>query len=181
MPRNQPLGRPSEDRLGFGRFWTCRRMWGPCLLVILATGQGCFSYAVTELPQIRLQNEIRVELEDTGYRRIAPGGASRNQRPRLEGRLAKVDRDSLTVSVWIGEPYLGTPFQSTYQDIVVPLEDVRVVEARRLSRRRTTLAAAGTVALIAFLIDTIGLVNILGDGGVGEPPPDPPTRGGRVR
>ena len=152
-------------------------MLGLFLLVIPATGQGCFSYAVTELPQIQLQNEIRVELEDTGYRRIAPG-ASRNERPRLEGRLARADSDSLTVSVWIGAPYLGTPFQSAYQDIVVPLDDVRLVEARRLSRRRTALAAAGTVALIAFLIDSIGLVNLLGDGGVVVAPPDPPTREG---
>ena len=180
MPRNQPSGRPSEDRLGFGRLRTCRRMWGPCLLVILATGQGCFSYAVTELPRIRLQEEIRVELEDRGYRRIAPG-ANRDDMPRLEGRLARVDSDSLTVSVWIGEPYLGTPFQSTYQDIVVPLDDVRLVETRRLSRKRTALTAVGAVAIIVFLIDSIGFVDILGDGGVGEPPPDPPTRGGRVR
>lgn len=180
MQRNRPSDDPLEDRFGFVRFLTGRRMSRVLLLGILATGQGCFSYTVTELPRIRPQEEIRVELEDRGYRRIAPG-ANRNHRPRLEGRLARVDSDSLTVSVWIGEAYLGTPFQSTYQDIVIPLHDVRAVETRKLSRRRTALTAAGTVAVIAFLIDSIGFVDILGDGGVGEIPPDPPTQGWRVR
>ena len=180
MQMDRRSGNPSEELCGFVRFLTGRRTSWPFLLGILATSQGCFSYTVTELPGIRPQEEIRVELEDRGYRRIAPG-ANPNDRPRLEGRLARVDSDSLTVSVWIGEPYLGTPFQSTYQDIVIPLEHVRLVETRRLSRKRTALTAAGAVAVIAFLIDSIGFVDILGDGGVGEVPPDPPTQGWRVR
>ncbi len=177
MQLNRLSGSFSEQCFGFVRFLTGRQVSWLYLLAILVTGQGCFSYAVTELPGIRLQEQIRVELEDRGYRRIAPG-ANPNDRPRLEGRLARVDSDSLTVSIWIGEPYLGTPFQSAYQDIVVPLEHVRLVETRRLSRKRTALTAAGAVAIIAFLIDSIGFVDILGDGRVGEVPPDPPTRGG---
>ncbi len=180
MQRNRPSSSPSEESLGFTRFPTGRATSWPSLLWVVATGQGCFSYSVTELPRIQPQEEIRVELEDRGYRRIAPG-ANPNDRPRLEGRLARVDSDSLTVSVWIGEAYLGTPFQSTYQDIVIPLHDVRAVETRKLSRKRTVLTAVGTTAIIAFLIDSIGFVDILGDGSVGEAPPDPPTQGWRVR
>ena len=180
MQRNPLSGDPSEERFGFVRFLTGRRAQWLYLLAILATGQGCFSYTVTEIPRIRPQEEIRLELEDRGYRRIAPG-ANRNDRPRLEGRLARVDSDSLTVSVWIGEAYLGTPFQSAYQDIVIPLHDVRAVETRRLSRKRTALTTVGTVALIALLIDSIGFLDIFGDGGVGEQPPDPPTQGFRGR
>ena len=60
---------------------------------------------------------------------------------------------------------------------MVPLDDVRRVEARRLSPRRTALVAGATVALIVVLIDSIGLVNVLGSGG-GEFVPDPPDPGG---
>ena len=92
----------------------------------------------------------------------------------LEGQLAGVTNDSLTLSVWIGEAYRGTPFESAYQDIAIPLIDVLRVEHREFSRKRTALVAAGVVAVIFVLIEGIGLVNFLGNGGEDDEP-DPPV------
>jgi len=172
MLKRQPPGCPSSDCVGIVRFRTRRRRAGILLLVVLATGQGCYSYHTTQLPDIQLGEEVRLVLEDRGYRRVAPG-AAQEAAPMLEGRLAGVTNDSLTLSVWIGEAYRGTPFESAYQDIAIPLIDVQRVEHREFSRKRTALVAAGVVAVIFVLIEGIGLVNFLGNGGEDDEP-DPP-------
>ncbi len=172
MPKTQPPRSSSPEAGCHIRFRTRRRQTGILLLAILTTGQGCYSYHATQLPDVQPGEEVRVVLEEAGYRRVAPG-AAREAAPRLEGRFAGVTDDSLTVQVWIGEAYRGTPFESAYQDLVIPLIDVQRVENRVLSGKRTALVATGVVALIAVLIDSLGLVNILGNGG-GEGIPDPP-------
>jgi len=142
------------------------------LLAVLATGQGCYSYHAAELPSLVPPEEIRVELEQAEFRRVAPG-ASMVGPPRVEGRFSRLAQDSLVVSVWIGDAYRGTPFESTYQDISIPLAEILRVENRKLSRSRTALVAAGAVTLIAVLIDGIGFVDIFGGGGDDGPPVPP--------
>lgn len=172
MLKRQSPGCPSSGCVDVVRFWTRRRRTGILLLVVLATGQGCFSYHTTQLPDVQPGEEVRIVLQETSYRQIAPGAAP-EAAPRLEGRLVGVRDDSLTLSVWIGEQYRGTLFESTYQDLVIPLMDVQRVEHRVLSGRRTALASAGVVVLIVSLIESIGLVKILGSGG-GDNIPNPP-------
>jgi hypothetical protein len=143
---------------------------------VLALGQGCYGYRATELPSLVPGEEVRVELNEAEYRRVAPGAALVGAN-RLEGRFAGLTEDSLLLSVWIGEAYRGTPFESAYQDVPIPRSDVARVENRQLSRTRTALVSVGVAALIAVLIDSVGLVEIFGGGRGGDlpgpPEPDP--------
>jgi hypothetical protein len=150
-------------------------------MAVLASGQACYSYHTAQLPNIQPGEEIRLSLEEEGFRRVVPG-AGQNAAPRVEGRLAGVTNDSVTVRVWIGEAYQGTPFYSTYQNLTLSLEQVRSVEHRTLSRRRTALVAGGALVLIGVLIESIGFTDLFGDGGGGTipQPPDPTGIGGTV-
>jgi hypothetical protein len=142
------------------------------LLLVLPFSQGCYSYQTTQLSNLQRGEQIRVVLEEDGFRRVVPG-AARSASPRFEGRFSGSTDDSLTVSVWIGEAYRGTPFEAAYEDIMIPRVDLQRVEHRRLSKPRTAVAAAGIVAGIVVLIESIGVVNFLGNGGESGPP-DPP-------
>jgi hypothetical protein len=148
------------------------------LLLVLAAGQGCYRYHAVQLPGLETGEDVRIELRQAEYRRIAPGSAFGGP-GRMKGRFGGVRQDSLVLSVWIGEGYQGTPFASAFQDLVIPLADVVAVENRQLSKGRTGVVAAGVVALAAVLIDSVGLVEIFGSGG-GEGPPQPPEPEGSV-
>jgi hypothetical protein len=136
---------------------------------------GCYRYAPAEPAGIVPEAEIRVTLNDQGYRTILPGSAEVGRRT-VEGRLVELTADTLAISVWIGEAYRGTPFETTYQRVPIPRADVVLVENRRLSKPRTALLAAGVMAVIVTLIDQLDVVRIFGDG---DPtPPDPPSPDG---
>ena len=142
------------------------------LLLLLAVTQGCYGYHTTELPRLTPGEEVRLELADRERTRI-PGTSAMIGQRRFEGRFARLTEDSVIVSVWIGQAYAGTPFEATYQDVVLPRDEVARVENRQLDKIRTGLMAAGAVAVIAYLIDTIGVFEIFPGGG-GEAPPAPP-------
>jgi hypothetical protein len=141
-------------------------------------GQGCFTYQTTSIPDIQPEEEVRVTLEDRSFRRVAPG-ADQGALPRLEGRFGGASEDSLTLRVWIGEAYAGTPFYSTYQNLMLPVDQVIQVENRKLNKGRTALVTAGVLVGIGVLIEGIGLTNVFGSGG-GDGPPDPPEPEGLV-
>ena len=149
-----------------------RRHVALLLLSVLLGGQGCYSYHVVELQGVTPGEEIRVQLGEAEYRRVAPGGGAAGPR-RVEGRFASVTPDTLVMSVWIGKNFAGTPFASSYQDIQIPRGDIEVTENRQLSKGRTTLVGVGMAALIVVLIDSIGLVQVFGSGGDGGPPLPP--------
>lgn len=141
-------------------------------LLVLPFSQGCYSYHTTSLPQVQPEEEIRITLEEQGYRRVAPG-AGLNSAPRVEGRFGGMTGDSLTLRVWIGEAYAGTPFYSTYQNVMLPLNEVQRVEHRRLSKGRTAAVAAGVLVGIGALIESVGWIDVFGSGDENGPP-DPP-------
>jgi len=146
------------------------------MLLALVAGQGCYTYHTTQLSDVQPGEEIRVEIEERGFRVAAPG-ATREATPRLEGRFGGMTTDSLTLQVWIGEAYQGTPFYSTHQNLMLPLEQVLRVENRQLSRTRTALVTAGVGVLIAVLIDSVGWIDVFGIGDDGGPPQPPDPEG----
>lgn len=151
-----------------------RRGAALALLPALAASQGCYTYQPTRLARLSPGEQIRVELGERMPRSLMAGTAAATGPRRLEGRFGRLTGDSLAVAVWIGEAYAGTPFESAYQDVMVPLDEVVRVENRRLNRGRTALVGAATLAVIAYLIDSIGEFHVFGGGG-GEPPPPPPA------
>ena len=150
-----------------------RRGLNASLLAALAASFGCYRYAPTELPGVEPNAEIRVTLNNEGYQRVLPQAPSVGTQT-IEGRFMELTDDSLVMSVWIGEAYRGTPFETTYQRVSLPLADVVAVEDRQLSKPRTALLAAGAIALIVTLIDRLDVIEIFGDSGSGPPqPPEP--------
>lgn len=146
----------------------------PALPFVLLAGQGCYTYHATELPRLTPGEQIRVELEDERDRTFVPGTSSMLGPRRLEGRFARLTEDSVIVSVWIGEAYAGTPFETAYQDVILSRGDVARVENRQLSKPRTAVVAVGALGVIAYLIDSLGWIEIFPGGGEGGPP-EPPS------
>lgn len=151
------------------------------VLALLAATAGCYRYAPAEPTAVAPESEIRVTLSDEGYRRVLPQAPSVGTQT-VEGRFVALTDDTLVMSVWIGEAYKGTPFETTYQRVPLPRVDVVAVEDRKLSKWRTGVLAAGTVALIVTLIDQLDVIQIFGDSDPGPPePPDPEGLIFRVR
>src|SRR5690606_2744201 len=108
---------------------------------------ACYRYAPADPAVIPPQAEIRVTLNDEGYRSVLPQAPTVGTRT-VEGRMMELTPDTLIMSVWIGEAYRGTPFETTYQRVPLPRPDVLLVENRQLSKPRTALLAAGVAAVI---------------------------------
>lgn len=160
-----------------------RRSAAVALLLVMTAGQGCYTYHMASLPELRPEEEVRVTLNEEGFRSALPG-ANRDSPRRLEGRFGGATADSLILRVWIGEAYEGTPFYSTYQNMMLPMDQVLGLENRQLSRGRTAVVTAGVLVLIGVLIESIGVVDFFGGGGDGGPPdpPEPePFIGGVIR
>ncbi|MEX1183416.1 MAG: hypothetical protein WEF86_09280 [Gemmatimonadota bacterium] len=147
------------------------RGWGTLLLpVCLLVSPGCYTYHETSVTALEPDEAVRVTLNAAGARAVLPGGGGAES---FEARFTEAAPDTLVFSVWIGAAYRGTPFESTYQRIVVPRSDVRLVEDRQLSRNRSALVAAGVIAAIVVLIDQLDWVPIFsrdGGGGTIDPP-----------
>jgi hypothetical protein len=134
--------------------------------------QGCFTYRATSVPALEPGEEVRVTLSEQGSRVVLPGALEAR---RVEGRFTESTTDTLTISVWIGAAYRGTPFESTYQRVDLSRLEVLAVENRQLSKTRTGLLVAGVAAIIVTMIDQLGIYPIFsGDGTGGLPtPPEP--------
>jgi hypothetical protein len=150
-------------------------MGAALLLVSLALQQGCYTYRATDVGTVEPAEEVRVTLTDRGSSIVLPGSSAVGERT-VEGRFVELTPDSLVISVWIGEAYRGTPFESTYQRLPIARGDVVAVEDRQLSKARTAIVAAGGLALIVTLIDQLGVFPVFSGGGDGPPPPPEPIR-----
>lgn len=150
-----------------------RRRTSFALVSVLVAGQGCYAYHRTELPDLARGEQVRVRLADKDPVALSGGGPVVGHKT-IEGRFDRLDTDSVILSVWIGEAYAGTPFETTYRTLMLPRDVVARVENRQLSKSRTTVMAAGAVAVIALLIDRIGWDRVFSGGG-GQGPPNPPS------
>ncbi|HEX7118516.1 MAG TPA: hypothetical protein VF212_07010 [Longimicrobiales bacterium] len=142
------------------------------LIALLVAGQGCYGYAPADPAGLRPSEPVRIVVDDRAFRRIAPA-LPRDAAPRLEGEFLRATDDSLALSVWIGQAYRGTPFETARQIVTVPREGIIAIERRRLSTRRTALVAAGVVGLVAYLVTHLDFTSDPNPGGGGTPPPPP--------
>ncbi len=165
----RPGSRPGSRRL----FRSGRRRAAAALLFVLVAGQGCYAYHETELGRLTPGEQVRVRLKDKNTEEPVPGIAPTVTQRRFEGRFRRVAGDSVIVSIWIGAAYAGTPFESTFQDVILPRTDIAEVENRQLSKSRTALVAAGVGVVIAALISRVGWDRVFSLGGGSGPPPPP--------
>lgn len=150
-----------------------RRRW-LLLAILLGALPGCYTYHVTDMSSLEPGEEVRVQVGTDQF--VSSGFGSTYLGPRrLEGRFAEVTPDSLIVSLWVGSAYRGTPFESARQNLGIAISDVAQVENRQLNRTRTMLAAAGTLGVIWYMIDGLGLLHNTGMD-EGEDPWTPPDQ-----
>lgn len=143
------------------------------MLVLLAgmlTSQGCYMYRAAAVTELERGEEVRVTLSEQASRAALPGAPGAR---RVEGRFTEATPDSLTISVWIGAAYRGTPFESTYQQVALPRLEVVAVEDRQLSKSRTGLIALGVAAIIVTMVDRLGIYPIFTGDGSGDLPTPP--------
>ena len=123
------------------------------VLLLTPLALGCFEFRQVPIAAAPVGKEVRVNLTDSGYHRLAATAGDQVPRLRrtLEGPLISVDEKGLVLGItsWQGRP--GSR-ESLYQRIAVPVSDVLGLERKVLDRRKTTLIAAGAgAALIAFI------------------------------
>lgn len=145
------------------------------LILALAAAPACYRYSPASLADLEPDSEVRLTLNDRGSQLVLPGASASRERT-VEGRFTSSTRDTVVISVWIGDAYRGTPFESTYQRLAIPGDVVVGVEDRQLSTWRTAVLGAGVVAVIVTLIDRLDVLPIFG-GGEGEPLPPPGSAG----
>jgi len=92
--------------------------------------------------------------------------ATKDSPETVEGKYIGFKGDSLDLAVWVGQAYVGTPFQNTHQTISIARGEMQELQQRRLSKWRTGVSAALLVAAFAW-----GTQRIFYDPGR-TPPPD---------
>jgi hypothetical protein len=135
---------------------------------------GCFRYAPVDPIAVDPRDDVRVRLTTDAAVRI--GLQLGSVQERWEGQLTPAGRDSLTLSLWVGQQYRGTPFENARQRVSLGMPEVVEVRRRELSRGRTALLAAGILALTVVLADRIVFdqdPNATPGGRPGSPPTDP--------
>lgn len=139
--------------------------------VVLAT--ACYRYVPTPVASVPPNEEVHVRLTPMGGARLADVLGA--QPDELEGYVTPRG-DSLAVSVVVARAYRGVTFDSSRQAFVLAPSEVVDVRRREFSRKRTTIAAVGTVVGFAALVGTI--IAIADPNPSAEeplPPPPPPN------
>lgn len=149
--------------------WRIPRWWGafgiwPATVFLT----GCFSFVSIDPRSAAPNEDVRVVLHENAAARIASeygaGGS------RLMGRLTVVGTDSMLIAAWVGGEHAGTQFATARQTITLGRADVAEVQRRRLSGRKTALAAAALTGVAAVLLSRV----VAGEPDPGEDDPDPP-------
>ncbi len=120
---------------------------GALLSALLSSG-GCYGYVAANPSMLEKGEQIRVVLEKSAANRIYP--ALQNAPEAVEGNFTNLTSDSLDLAVWIGQAYVGTPFQNTHQTISIARNEMQEIQQRQLSKWRTGLSAALVVAAFAW-------------------------------
>ncbi len=144
-------------------------------VLLLLTGllAGCFSNVPVEPSAVPPGDEVVVHLDlEARQRLLLEEGRAVNT---LNGYLAGVGPDSLTVSVFAGTRYQGVVIDNVRRSYTFAQSDVLRVEHRRFNARRSAVVGAGVLAALVFSIEVARSGG--GGGGVDRPPPEPtPSR-----
>jgi hypothetical protein len=149
------------------------RISAPLLAALVAA--GCFKYTPVETSAVPAQEDVRVRVTTDAAVRIGPHLGTITE--RLEGRLVPAGADSLTLAVWVGRDYVGSPFENARQRVSLGIGEVVEVRRRQLSVGRTSIAAAGVLLVTGILINRVVFEANPNPSQTGRPGP-PPEPGG---
>lgn len=144
------------------------------VFAVSLTLPACYTFAAIDPLAVSPGEQVQLVLSGSSARGILP--ATLLGETFVQGDLVGISDDSISVSVWIGEAYRGTPFESVHQAFTFPRVELVRLESRRLSKPRTALTTLGILGGIYLFIDRMGYLenpNPDSNGGT-PPPPDPP-------
>jgi hypothetical protein len=143
-------------------------------LALMGTLSSCYTFQPVSPGDMTPGDEVRLVIARRATSSITPSVMLGET--TIVGDLVDVSEDSLAVSVWIGQAYRGTPFEPVHQTYTFPNVDVVRTDRRKFSSRRTALAAAGILAGIYLMIETVEFLqdpNPRRDSDPDEPPLNP--------
>jgi hypothetical protein len=140
----------------------------------LLSSSGCYGYFASAPEAIQPGEQIRVVLSNDA-RRFSPAATPRES--YLDGDLLTLTPDSAALSVWVGQSFPGTRFETAHQTVMLPREQIVSFQRRELSEWRTMAAAAAVIGVAAALISQVGFEEDPNAGGTPNPPPPPPGGG----
>jgi hypothetical protein len=149
-----------------------QRSWRALVFPALVALVGCYLYTpaqgaappVGQTVLLSVSDRGRVELRE----RLGPGVSS------IEARVADMEGDQLTLNVY-GVKYIsGESSRWSGESMRLNRDLVEQLWTRRLSKKRTWIAAGSAAVVITAFIATRGLLGLF-TGDRDEPPPPPPS------
>lgn len=146
------------------------------LLAALLSSGGCFSYVAVPVTAVPAKEDVRVMItNDAGARLVKELGIYTTT---LDGEFA-THGDSVSVTVPIVREYRGQLLEGANQSLFLARSEVVQVQQRKISKPRTVLAGAASVAVFVALVKSIiAIADPNPDDS--QPPPPPPPSGNRV-
>lgn len=160
------------------RSTTVRSILAYALIAIIPSA-GCVHYAPVELAAVPPDQEVRVRLTNDGAVRMARHlGRITDD---VTANVAPSAGDSISVTIWLGKNYPGTPFEDVRETIVLPQHEVAALRFRKLSVWRTAAASAAALAGFAILVDRLFQIGDPNPPSDEEPPRPSPATFFRIR
>lgn len=154
-----------------------RRVSGALFLAVLATS-GCYHYVAIDPDAIAPDETVRVNVTPAAAQRFS--GDLGVYTTEVDGKLASLGADSLTVAVPIERKYRGIAIDSTAQTLTLAKSELVDVRRSELSRGRTALTVAGVLAGFALLVHAVVQLTNPNPGTDTTVPPPPPPNGSRT-
>ena len=151
------------------------RAVGAAVALGLVSG-ACYRYVAVPLTAVPPAEEVHVRITEAAAKRLVNElGVYTTE---LEGQVGRDRSDSISVTVAIARAFQGLALEGGRQVLFLGQGEVVGVRRRQLSRQRTVVVTAGTVAGVALLAVAVKQWGDPNSSVVEAPPPPPP--GGRV-
>jgi hypothetical protein len=133
-----------------------RRIGASVVAVLLPALQACYTYGPLTTPSPAVGQTFEFEVSDRGRvdlsERFGPGLTE------IEGRLVANENSQYVINVFRVSHLNGQTAQWSGETTRINQSFIGTVRARRLSRGRTALAAAGATGVILALLASRGLL-----------------------
>jgi hypothetical protein len=140
-----------------------------CMFVALPLAAGCYGYVPVEFDALAPPEQVQARLNPSGVARMSELLGSRES--VIQGELVAISPEGFSMAVSTGSLQQGFHFQTLHQELVLPREQVLVMERRKLDAFRT--AGVGVVAVAVAGIVIQKLVQDNRDQRAPTPPPGP--------
>jgi hypothetical protein len=119
---------------------------------LLALPAGCYRTAIVPLADVPAGATVDLDLSGAAVERLraAPATARLLDGFATSGRIVRRERDSVLVSVALRTQQPNARPVTTWQSLLLGVDEVRRVQVRTLDRRKTRWVAIGTGAAVVL-------------------------------